>query len=345
MRAWRSQGLPEGVREPNEYAYRLAGGRHEWPPGEEWLPVNSRMIPEYEEKVVERREHTQIVRDWKGNICEIANEFTVEYLRNPRDFVTRRWIRCPVESREDWKEMRRRYDPADPARFADVLAPAAARSRASGSVLALQFNGPFWQLREWLGFENLCVAFAEDPDFVKEMVSFWGDFMAAMLERIFRLAVPDVVRISEDMAFKLHAMISPAMAREFLLPVYGRWGDMIREAGCPVYSVDSDGYMAELIPVWLEAGVNACDPVEVAAGNDLPALRARHGRALAFRGGVDKRAIAAGGAAIRGEIGRLAPVIRSGGYIPGCDHAVPPDVSWPKYADYVRLLADATGWL
>ena len=66
---------------------------------------------------------------------------------------------------------------------------------------------------------------------------------------------------------------------------------------------------------------------------------------MAFRGGVDKRAIAKGGAAIEGEIARIRPVIASGGYIPGCDHGVPSDVSWPDFVRYVGLLARATGWI
>ena len=52
-----------------------------------------------------------------------------------------------------------------------------------------------------------------------------------------------------------------------------------------------------------------------------------------------------GGAAIEGEIARIRPVIASGGYIPGCDHGVPSDVSWPDYVRYVGLLARATGWI
>ena len=39
--------------------------------------------------------------------------------------------------------------------------------------------------------------------------------------------------------------------------------------------MDSDGFVGELVPLWIEAGINCCEPVEVAAGNDLPALR-RH---------------------------------------------------------------------
>ncbi len=109
--------------------------------------------------------------------------------------------------------------------------------------------------------------------------------------------------------------------------------------------MDSDGKIHELIPIWIESGINTCNPMEVAAGNDLAALRAEHGRRMAFRGGVDKRAIAAGGDVIVRELDRLAPVVRDGGYIPGCDHGVPSDISWPDFVRYSRMLAELTGWL
>jgi uroporphyrinogen decarboxylase len=303
------------------------------------------MIPPFEEKVIERKVRSQIVQDWKGNICEIGNEFTTEYLRDAIDFVTRRWIKCPVESRADWEGMMRRYDPDDPARLpAD---PAAlGRSLLNRTYpLPISLPGPFWQAREWCGFERLCILLYDDRPLVEEMMKFWEEFVARLLDRTFRHFIPDEVHLSEDMAFKSFAMISPQMTRELLLPIYRRWGQIIHEAGVPVYAMDSDGYVGELIPIWMDAGINSCDPMEAAAGNDIVAFRKRFGRNMAYRDGVDKRAIAKGGKVIEDEIRRVAPVIRSGGYIPGCDHAVPPDVSWPNFAYYTGLLAKVTGWL
>ena len=91
--------------------------------------------------------------------------------------------------------------------------------------------------------------------------------------------------------------------------------------------MDSDGYIGELIPIWIEAGINACDPIEVAAGNDIVAFRRQFGKKMAYRGGIDKRAIAKGGEVMRAEVMRVAPLLEDGGFIPGCDHGVPPDVS------------------
>ncbi len=342
---WYQQGLPEDVTDINEYAYRQAGGTLEWPESGPGFPVNERMIPQFEEKVLEEREDSRVVQDWKGNVCEIGKEYTVDYLRQAKDFVTRRWIKCPVENRDDWEQMKKRYDPATPERLPENSAELANTLAERTWPVQLKFSGPFWQLREWLGFEQLCMAFHDDPEMIRDMVQFWQDYVIRLMERSFEYVIPDFVHIAEDMAYKKFSMISPAMAREFLLPLWQRWGEVIREAGIPVYAVDSDGFIGELIPLWIEAGINACDPIEVAAGNDINDFRGRFGRKMAYRGGVDKRAMAAGGTTIEAEIARLRPLIQDGGFIPSCDHGVPSNVSWPDYVYYVKLLAQATGWL
>ena len=342
---WYKEGLPRDVKNIAEYAYRMAGGKQEWPQGGPGFGVNERMIPQFEEKVLEVKANSQVVQDWKGNVCEIGKEFTVEYLRNAIDFVTRRWVKCPVENRADWEAMKARYNPDDPARYPANPAELGRSLADRQYPVVWSFSGPFWQLREWLGFEGLCMLFVDDPDFVREMIKFWADHVSRLLENGFRYMTPDMVHLSEDMAYKEHAMISPAMTREFILPVYHQWGEIIRGHGCPLYAMDSDGHIGELIPIWIEAGMNVCDPIEVAAGNDINAFRKQFGRKMAYQGGVDKRMMAKGGKALENEISRLAPVIRDGGFIPSCDHGVPADVSWPNFVEYTRLLAKETCWL
>jgi uroporphyrinogen decarboxylase len=303
------------------------------------------MVPQFEEKVLEEREDSRIVQDWKGNVCEISSAFDVSYLRSARDFVTRRWIRCPVEGWADWEAMKPRYDPQDPSRVPADLARNAEVLRARDHVVGLHVHGPFWQMREWMGFEGLCMAFIEQPDLIEDMVRFWTEYVAELLMRVVPLVQLDYFHISEDMAYKVKPMIGPAMCRRFLMPCWAAWGEVIRAHACPVYQVDSDGFVGDLIPVWMEAGINATDPLEVAAGNDLPALRRRFGRQIAYCGGVDKRCMARGGKSLREELARLTPVVHNGGYIPSCDHGVPPDINWPNFVDYARQLARITGWL
>lgn len=345
MERWFGEGLPRNVGNVVEYAYRQAGGKLELPHGGPGFGVEERMRPMFPEKVIERLSNSQIVQDWKGNICEIGLEFSPEYLRNAIDFVTRRWVKCPVENRADWEDMKKRYNPDDPARLPADAAILGARLKDREHPVVFHFSGPYWQLREWLGFEQLSMMFYDDPELIMEMIGFWEDYIVRLMRNAFKHCVPDMVHISEDMAYKGHSMLSPSMCRDFLLPVWRRWGEVIRGNGIPVYAVDSDGRIDELIPLWIEAGVNACDPIEVAAGNDIIDFRKRFGDKMAYRGGVDKRAIAKGGNAVENEIMRLEPVIRGGGYIPGCDHGVPSDVSWADYVRYVKLLAQHTGWM
>ena len=344
---WHQQGLPDSVLpgEISKYAYEQIGGTYEYPLSGETFRVSERMIPEFEEKVIEVRENTQVVQDWKGNICEIGNEFSTEYLRNAIDFVTRKWIKCPVETWEDWESMQGRYDSEESARLSEDPAEVGKRLTDRTWPITFSFSGPFWQMREWLGFENLCTCFYDDPDLIRDMVSFWTDHVVRLMERAFAYVVPDEIHLSEDMAYKAFSMVSPEMAREFLLPAWGAWGEVIRKYSVPVYAMDSDGFIGELIPLWIEAGINACDPIEVAAHNDIVAFRKEFGRTIAYRGGVDKRKMAVGGHELDAELERIKPVIDSGGYIPSCDHGIPSDVSWPNFLQYFEGLAKMTGWM
>jgi hypothetical protein len=93
-----------------------------------------------------------------------------------------------------------------------------------------------------------------------------------------------------------------------------------------------------LIPLWIEAGFNCCYPGEVAAGNDIVTYRKTFGRKMAYRGGIDKRAIAGGIKAMEEEIRRVVPpLLEEGGFIPFCDHDVPSDISWPNFIEYTRV--------
>ena len=344
LAAWREQGVPADGSW-FRFLLQTLDLPSEAGPHSEHLPVSFEMIPAFEEKVLEHRDGHYVVQDWMGAIVEISDRYDYTYLRSARDFVTRKWHRFPVQTRNDWERMKERYHPQTPGRYPEDFTQRCAALRERDYVVSISFNGPFWQLREWCGFEGLCLLMAEEPDWVDEMCAFWTEFVSAVMAPVLRSVQLDAVMISEDMAYKAHSMISPAMTRRFLLPAYRRWVAEIKASGCPIIEMDSDGYIADLIPIWIEVGINCTVPVEVAAHNDIVDYRRRFGRAIAYHGGIDKRAIAKGGQVMHDELMRVAPIIRDGGYLPGCDHGVPPDISWPNFVDYSRLLAQLTGWL
>ena len=343
---WQTEGLP---KDADWFDYMLDRIGVKLPPVKPvpYTRTDFRMMPWFEEKILEHKDGHYIIQDWMGSILEISDEFDYTYIRNAIDFVTRRWIKCPVETREDWAEMKKRYTAATPERVTKHTPDEIKLINGRDSFWGISFNGPFWQMREWMGFEGLCMAMIEDPDFVAEMAEFWQNFVYDVLNRVFEQGIaPDYVHISEDMAYKAHCMISPAMTREFLLPSYKRWVRLCKSNGVQVIDMDSDGYIGELIPIWIEAGINVCDPIEVAAYNDINEYAKLYGEKMAYRGGVDKRAIAAGGKIIEAELKRLAPLFGGrGGFIPSCDHGVPNDISWDNYLYYTQLLAKYTGWL
>ncbi len=346
LAAWRQQGLPEGANYYQTLLDILVIEPEKSTGPQVSLGVSFRMIPTFEEKVLEHKDGHYIVRDWMGAITEISDKYDYTYIRSARDFVTRRWHKFPVESREDWEEMKRRFNPNTPGRYPEDFEERCKALQNRDYVVSFRFNGPFWQLREWVGMENLCMMMIDNPGFVEEMVDFWTDFVYRTMEPILDKVEVDSVGISEDMAYKAHSMISPAMVRGFLLPAYNRWIPAIKDSGCPIVDMDSDGYLGELIPIWIEVDINCCDPIEVAAENDIVEYRRLYGKKMAYRGGIDKRAIAKGGKVIEEEMMRvIPPLLEEGGYIPGCDHGIPSDISWPNFIEYCRLLAELTGWL
>jgi uroporphyrinogen decarboxylase len=345
LRAWHSQGLPEEVNW-HSHLLELLGIPQEPHGPRVGLGVSFRMIPTFEEKVLEHRDGHYVVQDWMGAITEISDKYDYTYIRAAKDFVTRKWHRFPVTCREEWERMKPRFDSGSPGRYPEDFQERCAKLKDRDYVMGLHFSGPFWQMREWCGMEGLCLLMADDPEFVDDMSRFYADFVSSVMRPVLENVQLDYVHYSEDMAYKAHSMISPAMTRRFLVPAYMQWREEIQASGCPIIMMDSDGHVGELIPIWMDSGINCCDPIEVAAGNDIVEYRRLYGRRMAFRGGIDKRAIARGGEVMRREVMRIVPpLFETGGYIPGCDHGVPPDISWPNFIEYARLLAKLTGWI
>jgi len=148
------------------------------------------------------------------------------------------------------------------------------------------------------------------------------------------------------MAYKEKSMISPNMIKKFLSPVWSKWSEILENSGCEIIILDSDGYIGDLIPLWIESRINCTTPVEVAAGNNLVEYRKKFGKNIAYIGGIDKRAISKGEKIIEKEMESKVPfLIKEGGYIPSCDHGVPPDISLKNFIYYCKILAKLTGWI
>jgi hypothetical protein len=136
------------------------------------------------------------------------------------------------------------------------------------------------------------------------------------------------------MCYNRGPLISPRLFRELMVPRYRRITDALRTRGIEINILDCDGRINELVPGWLDAGINCMFPLEV-AHTDAYALR-REFPSVLLLGGVDKLALIAGRHAIDTEMSRLRPLVDQGRYIPCVDHRVPPDVSYGNYRYYLE---------
>jgi len=346
LKRWHKEGLPENTNW-FDYVCEKIGVKIERPQKEKVnLSYSFFLTPPFEEKIIEKKDDHLIVQTEKGEIVEIEEKYDFTYLRSAKDFVTRKWHKFPVENLSDWEDMKRRYNPETPERIDPEIDRKSEILKERDWVLGIYFNGPFWQLRDWCGFENLCIFMLEKEDFVLEMTSFWKEFVSKILKKLVSKVQFDYAIISEDMAYKEKGMISPYMIRKYLMPCWIEWTKLLKESGCKIVMIDSDGYIGEIIPIWIESGINCTIPVEIAAGNDLIEFRKKFGKNMAYIGGIDKRKIAKGIDTLKKEMDKIIPFLfKDGGYIPSCDHGVPPDISLENFIEYCKYLAKYTGWL
>jgi hypothetical protein len=199
--------------------------------------------------------------------------------------------------------------------------------------------GFFGSLRFLMGEVNLFFAYYDQPDLLHDMIDYLCGLWLAMCEELLPLAAYDCALFWEDMSGRQGSLVSPAVFREFMLPAYRRMTGFLRQRGIAHLVVDTDGWVEELVPLFLEAGITGMYPFEVQAGNDIREYRARYPR-LQILGGIDKRALASGRAAIDGEIAKAAAMLAQGGFVPFADHLIPPDVSWDNFVYYRDALAE-----
>jgi len=183
--------------------------------------------------------------------------------------------------------------------------------------------------RNYMGLEGISYALFDDPKLVEEMVEHQAYLALEMAKRVFASGVTlDWVWIWEDMAYNRGSMVSPDWVRRVLAPHYRRIADLLRSHGVEALIVDCDGNVDELLPIWVDCGLNATFPLECASGMDARAVRRRFGKDLIIFGNVDKRALARGRAEIDAEVAKVRELIEQGGYFVQVDHHIPPDVPY-----------------
>jgi uroporphyrinogen decarboxylase len=331
---WEKEGLPRGV-DLNEY-FGMDFDPFNWKiPGGQMV-----LAPAFEEAVIEETQDYRIVRKATGEV--------VRTLKDVPPPAMPQWIRHPVESRAGWLALKQRLDPATPERLPADFPELVESYKRRDYPLGMWLAGTYGYLRDWWGMEKLSVLLHDDPALIEEMIECLTHLAVGLLNRVLASGVQlDWVMFWEDMAYKTGPLLSPAMYKRYCLSFYDRVMERLRAAGIPVVMLDSDGNIKELIPLWIDAGITVMHPMEVAAGMDVVELRKQYGKRIGFFGGIDKRALAGTREQLKAEVvPKLEYCFSEGGFIPACDHGIPPDVSFENYRfyrDLVRQVSEKFG--
>jgi uroporphyrinogen decarboxylase len=304
----------------------------------DFIPLNLGPIPGFEEKVIYEDERYVVFRDNWGRIRKALKEGEAHGTRMSMDT----YLDFYIKNHESFREFKKYFDPYDPRRYPKNWEDLKRKWKNRDYPLYLTencgFGGLYWNLRNMMGTVRLSIAFYRMPNLVHEILDFIVDFFIKATEKALREVEVDAFIFNEDFAHKSGPLFSPKIFREFFLPRYEEIIKYLRRHGVKVIELDSDGNTEPLIPLMIEAGINAHWPLEAASGMDPIKIRREYGEELALYGGIDKRALAAGKEAIEREIySKVIPMVELGGYIPTVDHTIPPDVPLKNFLYYLEL--------
>ncbi len=199
-------------------------------------------------------------------------------------------------------------------------------------------------MRNLLGVEQLSYLYADDEELYAEIV----DTLAGICYQGVKTALEtgakfDYAHFWEDICFKNGPLVSPFVFEDYVAPHYKRITDLLTKYGIDIVSVDCDGCIDTLVPIWLKNGVNTMFPIEVGTWNaSIAPWREKYGKMLRGVGGMNKTLFARDRKAIDEEVERLKGLISLGGYIPCPDHRIAPDAKFELvqyYCDKMHQLS------
>lgn len=211
--------------------------------------------------------------------------------------------------------------------------------------LGLNCGSLYGWIRNWLTMEGACYLMADDPELFDEIINTNAEVCYQCVKQTLESGAKfDFAHFWEDICFKNGPLISPGMFREKVGPHYKRITDLVRRHGIEIVSLDCDGMIDSLVPIWLENGVNTMFPIEVGTwGASIAPWRERYGKELRGVGGMDKRVFSRDTAAVDAEIERLRRLVDLGGFLPCPDHRIAGDAKWENVRYYCDRMREVFG--
>lgn len=329
---WKGQGLPEHWNESTTSDF-LGMDRYDG-----WVGLNDSLDPSFEWVILEDRGDQEVVQGHDG-VRVLRHKFMSSIPMHVGHLLT---------DRESWKQhYLPKLDPFSPRRFPATWNERVARWKNPNrpNCLTLPGGSLYGWIRNWMGVEAVSYAVYDDPAWFEEMVDTVFHLIHSVLSRALECGVQfDNCGMWEDMCYSGGPLLGVEHFKQYLVPRYRKLTELLNKHGVKVVWLDCDGNIEKLIPHWLDAGVNCMFPIEVGTwGADPVKMRKEYGKELLLMGGFDKHVLAQGKGAIKTEVERLLPLVEEGGFIPFCDHRVPPDVALNDYLYYLELARKVWG--
>ncbi len=248
----------------------------------------------------------------------------------------------PVKTMDDWLKIKNLYE-FDEDRIDRKQLEKARAAQKEGALVVGSIPGGFDLPRQLMGEEELCYAYFEQPEMIKDMLDTAANTSIMVFERICDELVIDQLSVHEDMAGKSGSLIGPTQINGFMKPYYLKVWEMLSSKGTAIFSQDSDGNMNSVMDVFMETGLNQMYPMEPAAGMDIVQVHKKYAD-LSLKGGIDKHVLRQGKEAIRKELEyKMQPDMQKGGMVFGLDHRIPNGTPIEFYRYYVNLGRELLG--
>lgn len=311
---WHREGLPEGVSDLTAHfdLDRVAFGRFD---GSFRLPVEQ--IDDTTDFVITRDSNGIVTKKWKTNY---GPPHVLDYA---------------LKTRADWDRLRERLVPTED-RLAENLAASVQTHKTNDTFICMSPVEPCWFFVRSMGFDALLLAMATEPEWVQEMFDTYAAFALAMCDLCVRQAGQfDALWMFDDLCYKNGMLFSPTMFRHFLTPLHRHIRDFC-DANDMRLILHCDGFVGELIPLLIEIGYDAIQPLEARAGNDVREYKKLYGNRISLFGNINVDVMSTTIEAIEEEVrGKLSVAKQGSGYLYHSDHSIPPTVS---YANYQRVM-------
>ncbi|MCC6362091.1 MAG: hypothetical protein IT165_01125 [Bryobacterales bacterium] len=193
-----------------------------------------------------------------------------------------------------------------------------------------------------IGPENTLMWIGEYPDEVGRFVERINAFSLEVVKAQIAAAGGrlDGMVIWGDVAYRKGCLFSPDYWRKHFKPGVKALVDECHGHGLPVI-YHGCGNVNRIFEEFIEAGIDAYNPLEAKAGMDVIDLRRRFGHRIAFCGNMDVVVWASGDRELlRRTVLTKLNAAKGGGYIFQSDHSVPSNVSGSDYEYVVNLVRE-----